>query len=102
MGPGLLGVALAHGLALAVLVSALGPVSGGHFNPVVTLAVWTMGKITPARAALYVVAQLVGGLAAGLALKGSLRRCLAGIEHRDAGARRRHHARLWESPSRRS
>ena len=68
-GPGLLGVALAHGLALAVLVSALGAVSGGHFNPAVTLGVWIMGRITPARAALYVVAQLVGGLAAGLALK---------------------------------
>jgi len=68
-GPGLLGVALAHGLVLAVLVSALGAVSGGHFNPAVTLGVWIMGKITPFRAALYVVAQLVGGLGAGLALK---------------------------------
>lgn len=68
-GPGLLGVALAHGLALAVLVSALGPVSGGHFNPAVTLGVWIMGRITPMRAALYVVAQLAGGLIAGLALK---------------------------------
>jgi len=68
-GPGLLGVALAHGLALAVLVSALGPVSGGHFNPAVTLAVWIMGKLTPLRAGLYVVAQLIGALAAGLALK---------------------------------
>jgi MIP family channel proteins len=67
--PGLLGVALAHGLALAVLVSALGPVSGGHFNPAVTLGVWIMGRITPTRAAFYVVAQLIGGLAAGLALK---------------------------------
>jgi MIP family channel proteins len=68
-GPGLLGVALAHGLALAVLVSALGAVSGGHFNPVVTFAVWIMGRITPMRAALYVIAQLTGGLAAGMALK---------------------------------
>ncbi|MEX1072206.1 MAG: aquaporin [Chloroflexota bacterium] len=68
-GPGLLGVALAHGLALAVLVSALGPVSGGHFNPAVTLGVWIMGKITPARAALYVAAQLVGAVAAGMALR---------------------------------
>lgn len=67
--PGLLGVALAHGLALAVLVSALGPVSGGHFNPAVTLAVWIMGKIRPMQAATYVVAQLVGALAAGFALK---------------------------------
>lgn len=68
-GPGLLGVALAHGLALAVLVSALGAVSGGHFNPAVTLAVWIMGKITPLRVVLYVIAQLTGALAAGLALK---------------------------------
>ena len=68
-GPGLLGVAFAHGLALAVLVSALGAVSGGHFNPAVTLAVWIMGRITPLRAGLYVVAQLIGALAAGLALK---------------------------------
>ena len=48
-GPGLLGVALAHGLVLAVLVSSLGPTSGGHFNPAVTLGVWIMGKITPLR-----------------------------------------------------
>ena len=69
VGPGLLGVALAHGLVLAVLVSALGPVSGGHFNPAVTLAIWIMGKITPMRAALYVGAQLIGAVGAGLALK---------------------------------
>jgi MIP family channel proteins len=68
-GPGLLGVALAHGLALAVLVSALGAVSGAHFNPAVTLGVWIMGRITPVRGALYLAAQLIGGLAAGLALK---------------------------------
>ena len=67
---GLVGVALAHGLALAVLVSAFGAVSGGHFNPAVTFAVWITGRIEPARAAMYVIAQLVGGLAAGLALRG--------------------------------
>jgi MIP family channel proteins len=65
---GLVGVALAHGLALAVLVSALGAVSGGHFNPAVTFGVWITGRIEPVRAALYVVAQLIGGLAAGFAL----------------------------------
>ena len=68
-GSWLLNVALAHGLTLAVLVSALGAVSGGHFNPAVTLAVWIMGKVTPMRALLYVAAQLIGGLVAGLALK---------------------------------
>lgn len=66
---GLVGVALAHGLALAVLVSALGAVSGGHFNPAVTFGVWITGRIEPVRAALYVVAQLIGGLAAGFALR---------------------------------
>ena len=68
-GGGLVGVAFAHGLALAVLVSALGPISGGHFNPAVTLGVWITGRIDATRAGLYVVAQLVGALAAGLALR---------------------------------
>jgi MIP family channel proteins len=66
---GLVGVALAHGLALAVLVSALGAVSGGHFNPAVTFGVWISGRIETARAVLYVVAQLVGAVVAGLALR---------------------------------
>ena len=66
---GLLGVALAHGLVLAVLVSALGAVSGAHFNPAVTFAVWLAGRIEAARAALYVAAQLVGAVLAGLALR---------------------------------
>ena len=66
--PGLLGVALAHGLALAVLVSALGAVSGGHFNPAVTFGVWIMGRIRTGAAAQYAAAQLVGALAAGFGL----------------------------------
>jgi MIP family channel proteins len=66
---GLVGVALAHGLALAVLVSALGAVSGGHFNPAVTFAVWITGRIEPARAAMYVVVQLAAAVIAGLALR---------------------------------
>jgi MIP family channel proteins len=68
-GPGLVGVALAHGLALAVMVSALGAVSGGHFNPAVTVGVWLSGRLEPIRAVAYVAAQLVGGVAAGLALR---------------------------------
>jgi MIP family channel proteins len=66
---GLVGVALAHGLALAVLVSALGPISGGHFNPAVTFAVWITGRIEPAVAGMYVAAQLVGAVGAGFALR---------------------------------
>jgi MIP family channel proteins len=66
---GLPGVALAHGLALAVLVSALGAISGGHFNPAVTFAVWITGRIEPVRAALYVVVQLVAAVAAAFVLR---------------------------------
>ena len=66
---GLVTVALAHGLALAVLVSAFGPVSGGHFNPAVTFGVWITGRIEAARAGLYVVAQLLGAVLAALALR---------------------------------
>ena len=68
-GPGLVGIALAHGLALAVLVSALGAVSGGHFNPAVTASVWLAGRISSLRAGAYVVVQLIGAVAAGLALR---------------------------------
>ena len=64
----LLIVALAHGLVLAVLVSALGAVSGAHFNPAVTLGLWVAGKIDAAKGLAYVVAQLVGAVAAGFAL----------------------------------
>jgi len=67
--PGLVGVALAHGLALAVLVSSLGAISGGHFNPAVTFAVWVGGRITATTAALYVGAQLIGSVLAGLVLR---------------------------------
>jgi MIP family channel proteins len=64
-GAGLTGIALAHGLAIAVMVSATMSISGGHLNPAVTLGALVGGKIKPADAGLYVVAQLVGGLAAG-------------------------------------
>ena len=66
---GLIGVAFAHGLALAVMVSALGAVSGGHFNPAVTFGVLLTGRIEPARAAMYVGAQLVGAVVAAFAVR---------------------------------
>jgi MIP family channel proteins len=66
-GDGLLGVALAHALVLAVLVSSFGHISGGHFNPAVTISVWVAGKIETARAGVYILSQLVGATAgAGL------------------------------------
>lgn len=59
---GLTGIALAHGIAIATMVSAAGHLSGGHFNPAVTGAFVATGRL-PARTGLaYVAAQLVGGL----------------------------------------
>jgi MIP family channel proteins len=65
---GLVEVALAHGLILAVMVSALMRISG-HFNPAVTLGFLATGRIEAMMAALYIVAQLLGAIAAAYALK---------------------------------
>ncbi|MFF0814394.1 aquaporin [Rhodococcus sp. NPDC003318] len=65
---GNLGVALAFGLTLLFLVYSIGPVSGCHVNPAVTFGQFLIGRINATRAGLYVVAQVVGGLLAGLVL----------------------------------
>lgn len=64
----LIEVALAHGLILAVMVSALMRISG-HFNPAVTLAFLATRRIEAMMAALYIVAQIIGAVAAAYALK---------------------------------
>ena len=66
---GLLGIAIAHGCMMAVLVSALGHISGGHNNPAVTFAVWVGGKISGRMAVLYIASQLIGAVVAGLMLR---------------------------------
>jgi aquaporin Z len=68
-GSGLVGIALAHGIVLAVMVSVIGHISGGHVNPAVTAGLWIAGKIPGARAAVYVAAQLAGAVAGALLLK---------------------------------
>jgi aquaporin TIP len=66
-GAGLVTVALAHGLVIGTMVSAVGHVSGGHFNPAVTVGVWVSRRMGTAEAAAYVGTQLVAGIAgAGL------------------------------------
>ncbi len=65
---GVLYVALAHGVALAIAISALGHISGGHFNPAVTIGLAVARKISPLLAILYILGQLIGGIAACLAL----------------------------------
>ena len=59
----LLGNTLATGAILVVLISILGPISGAHFNPAVTLIFALRRDLTPRDALLYVAAQVVGGIA---------------------------------------
>ena len=63
------GVALAHGLAIAVMVSAVGHISGGHFNPAVTLAFLITRRMAPLLAAVYWVAQFAAAIAGALMVK---------------------------------
>jgi MIP family channel proteins len=65
----LVGVALAHGLVLAVMVSVTGHISGGQINPAVTIALWAAGKIATVRGAVLIVAQLLGGVIGALLLR---------------------------------
>lgn len=58
----LVAIALAHGLAIALLVAATAKISGGHINPAVTFAAMITGKISPTKGLMYVVAQLVGAV----------------------------------------
>lgn len=62
---GVIAAALSFGLALMVLVASFGHISGVHFNPAVTIGVLIAGEIQPVMAILYVVMQLLGGIAAG-------------------------------------
>lgn len=65
----LTGIALAHGLAIAVMVSATAAVSGGHLNPAVTIGLLTAGKIDILNAIGYVIAQCLGGISAAFLIK---------------------------------
>src|SRR6202022_2758293 len=65
---GLLGIALAHGLTIGIMVSALGHISGGHFNPAITLGFWATKKMGTIESLSYCVAQLLGGVAGAYVL----------------------------------
>ncbi|WP_038213130.1 aquaporin Z [Xenophilus azovorans] len=68
LGIGFAGVALAFGLTVLTGAYALGPVSGGHFNPAVTLGLVVAGRFPAARAPGYVGVQVLGAIAAGAVL----------------------------------
>ncbi|MDQ3865512.1 MAG: aquaporin [Actinomycetota bacterium] len=65
---GLVGVALAHGLVIAVMASAVGHISGGHFNPAVTFGFLVTRRIAPSLALVYWAAQALGGVLGALLL----------------------------------
>lgn len=73
LGVGFVGVALAFGLTVVVGAYAFGPISGGHFNPAVTLGLATAGSFAWNKVPGYIVAQVLGGVlgAALLALIGA-------------------------------
>jgi len=63
VGIGLLGVSLAFGLTVLTMAYAVGPISGGHFNPAVSLGLWAGGRFPGKGLAPYIVAQVAGGVA---------------------------------------
>lgn len=66
---GLLGIAVAHGLAIGIMVTAIGHISGGHLNPAVTIGFWVTRKLSTRETVLYWLAQLAGGVAAAYLLR---------------------------------
>ena len=97
-GVGLLGVALAHGLTIAVMVSATMAISGGQLNPAVTFGLLVGGQMNLKKSVAYWIAQLAGGsaaagLIAGLWAGGSGTAIVA------AGTPARRHEHAPRSPS---
>jgi aquaporin Z len=62
VGIGLLGVSLAFGLTVLSGAYALGPISGGHFNPAVSVGLWAGGRFPAAQLLPYTVSQVLGGI----------------------------------------
>lgn len=68
LGIGFVGVALAFGLTVLTMVYAVGGISGGHFNPAVSVGLLVAGRFEARELVPYVVAQLIGAVAAGAVL----------------------------------
>jgi aquaporin Z len=83
-GIGLLGIALAHAVALSVMVTATMTISGGHLNPAVTVGLLIARRINVASAAAYIVTQLAAACAAAFLVQvllppGAVRSALLGV-----------------------
>src|SRR4051794_13893257 len=68
VGIGLLGVSFAFGLTVLTMASAVGHISGGHFNPAVTLGLWAGGRCANQHVLPYIIAQVIGAILAAAAL----------------------------------
>jgi aquaporin Z len=68
LGIAFLGVSLAFGLAVLSMAYAVGHVSGGHFNPAVTLGLWAAGRCANYHVIPYIVAQVIAAIAAAAVL----------------------------------
>ncbi|MCC8402687.1 aquaporin Z [Paraburkholderia sp. MMS20-SJTN17] len=68
LGIGFVGVALAFGLTVLTMAYAVGHISGGHFNPAVTLGLYAGGRVPAKDVVPYIAAQFIGGIAAGAVL----------------------------------
>ena len=94
-GSNLTVIALAHGLAIGVMASAVGHISGGHFNPAVTLGFMVTRRIEPRLAATYWFAQFIAAVARRVPLCGR-----APSAGRGRGRPRRPRSRTWIGPGR--
>ena len=77
-GGGLVGVAFAVGLSVLAMAYAIGHISGGHFNPAVTIGLIAGGRFNTSDAVPYIIAQVLGGVAAALVFYVILNGALAG------------------------
>jgi MIP family channel proteins len=66
---GLLGIAAAHGLAIGIMVTAVGHISGGHFNPAVTVGFWVTRRLGTLHSLCYWISQLLGATTAAYLIK---------------------------------
>ena len=79
-------VALAHGFVILTFAYAYGHISGGHFNPAVTISMWVGKQIKAADAIAYIVVQLLGGTAGALVLSFALGGAASGLGATTLGA----------------
>ena len=68
LGIGFVGVAFAFGLTVLTMAYAVGHVSGGHFNPAVTVGLWTAGRCANKHVIPYIIAQVIGAIVAAAVL----------------------------------